>query len=282
MAIKYKADIKLWPRYLTAVVISSLLCIFTGCSLEKEVPGEVFIVTQGGSSIKLGLVDVRIIPESEFTPYIQKKIAAAKLEITNINPKLNILKEESSQLLRSLNEAGTKLLSLFDKLIKDPDQKMRILTESIEKDKKDKKHPTSDIMLAVKSYSRSPSEKIESEKIEKILKDLEGRLEENDKEYKAAQLKYIRFQGGPYYVEGLPQGQSYKTDADGRFLMKLPKGKYAVVAHATRKTIDATEEYYWFVWQAVDGNPKKLMLSNDNLLETNCQDCIINLKQLPY
>lgn len=281
MAIWYKTGVKLWHRHFTVLVILSL-CILTGCSFEQEIPGEVFIVTQGAQNIKLGLVDVRVIPESEFTPYIQEKIASAKLEITNINPKLNKLKDESSQLLHNLNEESAKLLSLFDKLIKDPEQKMRILTESIEKNKKDKKHPTSDIMAAVKSFSRSISEKIESEKIENKIKDGEEKLAVNDKEYKAAWLKYIRFQGGPYYVEGLPHGQTYKTDADGKFLMRLSKGKYAVVAHATRKILDSTEEYYWFVWQTVDGNSKKLMLSNDNLLGTNCQDCIINLKQLSY
>jgi len=59
--------------------------------------------------------------------------------------------------------------------------------------------------------------------------------------------------------------RSAKTDADGKFQMKIPRsGSYVVAASSSRFVGGSTEKYYWLV--KVD--PRKestIMLSNDNL-----------------
>lgn len=46
-------------------IIATLL--LTGCGLlEKEITGNVFIVTKGGSNIKLGLIAISVIPKDKF------------------------------------------------------------------------------------------------------------------------------------------------------------------------------------------------------------------------
>jgi len=59
-----------------------------------------------------------------------------------------------------------------------------------------------------------------------------------------------------------------KTDADGRFTMRLPANEDVVlVAQATRAVLDETESYYWVV--PVERSPttssSEFLLSNDNL-----------------
>ena len=69
--------------------------------------------------------------------------------------------------------------------------------------------------------------------------------------------------------EGMPKGiVTATTDADGRFSMKTPtRGKYAVVAHASRQIFGSREEYYWIVWTSPEGEPSQTVtLSNNNLL----------------
>jgi hypothetical protein len=80
-----------------------------------------------------------------------------------------------------------------------------------------------------------------------------------------------------FYTDGLPRLQSTKTDADGRFNFTVPrKGKYALVARASRSVGGDTENYYWFVWVSVDGEaPKRVMLSNDNLWKVDGPDVVV-------
>lgn len=70
--------------------------------------------------------------------------------------------------------------------------------------------------------------------------------------------------------------QVAKTDADGNFALRLKPGRYALVADSKRKIADKTEEYYWLVW--IDANEQtkdRVFLSNDNLIETYCPDCVV-------
>lgn len=66
------------------------------------------------------------------------------------------------------------------------------------------------------------------------------------------------------------------TDADGKFALKLSKaGKYAIAAKSTRRVFDKTEEYYWLFWIVVNGDPKSIMLSNNNLTDSGSTDSLI-------
>lgn len=88
----------------------------------------------------------------------------------------------------------------------------------------------------------------------------------------AAMQKYTN---GAYYFSRLPAGISIsKTDADGKFKLDLPAGKYALAAKSSRHVSDETEEYYWLVWINTSSSNQSIMLSNDNLVKTGCTDCV--------
>lgn len=80
---------------------------------------------------------------------------------------------------------------------------------------------------------------------------------------------------GEYFFEGLPSAIAIaKTDADGRFTLALPhRGRYGIVARASRELFKEHETYFWFVWVSLNGQrSKRLTLSNDNLLGAGSPD----------
>jgi len=80
---------------------------------------------------------------------------------------------------------------------------------------------------------------------------------------------------GAYYFTDLPVAVAIdKTDADGKFQLDLPMGKYALAARSSRQISGEVEEYFWIVWVNVSAKNRSVLLSNDNLFETNCKDCV--------
>lgn len=57
-------------------------------------------------------------------------------------------------------------------------------------------------------------------------------------------------------------------------LQKIKTGKYAVVAASSRYVGVDTEEYYWLMCVNVGKEPQRIILSNDNLFKTNCDECV--------
>lgn len=70
------------------------------------------------------------------------------------------------------------------------------------------------------------------------------------------------------------KGLKAVTDSDGRFSLKLPSsGRYVLIAKASRRVFDKTENYSWLIWTNVKGeDDKSIMLSNQNLTSSNCAD----------
>ena len=102
-------------------------------------------------------------------------------------------------------------------------------------------------------------------------------------EFDSMNAQYIAYKSYPFYLAGLPTPfTTAKTDADGKFSLKLKPGKYVLAAISSRTVGTDTEKYCWLVWLTVDPNQsKRVMLSNDNLFETNCSDCLVHLTDFP-
>jgi hypothetical protein len=189
-----------------------------GCASDVELTGDVFIVTQSGQSIKLGLVEVQIIPESAMQPFVQSKLQTAKSELERIDIMEVNCDKELEQISREVKQATNN----------------------------------------------------------EELTDLESRLHNNTEAMRIIWDERKKYTGGSFFMSGLPTPElTTKTDADGKFMLRLKPGKYAIAAYAQRTIIDSTEKHYWLVWTAVrSSQPKRLMLSNDNLFEAHCDDCV--------
>lgn len=94
-------------------------------------------------------------------------------------------------------------------------------------------------------------------------------------ECKAVIAEYESFDKTEFLFDGLPRVSAIaKTDADGKFTLSLPKGKYVLTANSSRKVAGSLEAYYWFIFVDSSSADQPIILSNDNLLETKCNECV--------
>ena len=90
------------------------------------------------------------------------------------------------------------------------------------------------------------------------------------------QKKLIKFTSPESYMQDMPApANASKTDADGNFTLTVPSGKYVIAATANRTVFEDTEQYYWLVRIDASSPVQSLMLSNDNQVETKCDDCVL-------
>jgi hypothetical protein len=91
----------------------------------------------------------------------------------------------------------------------------------------------------------------------------------------AAQSHYESLTSPAGYFDGLPAAVAQaKTDADGKFSMSLPVGDYVLAAATSRAIFKDMEQYYWLVKLDPNDQSQSLMLSNDNMVQTKCRECI--------
>ena len=183
--------------------------------LEGDLNGEIFIVTGGGENIRLGLVEVKLIPEDSIQEFIQLKEHELDIVITNINKK-------------------------------------------------------------IEEYNMIPSPPVTWERlIELLMKKTILRKEINHDIY--------NINSGKYLFDGLPvETVKTKTDADGKFTLRMKRGvRMALAARGRRDALN--EDYYWLIWVSLEGKSnKRIILSNDNHVKANPSESIIHIKELPY
>jgi hypothetical protein len=108
-------------------VLSLTFVFLNCCARECQLEGEVFIVTKGGHNVKLGLVEVKALPEKEILAFIEKKKAEAKEKIGGVTTERNRCQ---SEYIKAQSEYNKRFfasgLKLFDRLL---DAKMTALKE---------------------------------------------------------------------------------------------------------------------------------------------------------
>lgn len=110
-----------------------------------------------------------------------------------------------------------------------------------------------------------------TEGFEKALQDYKDAIHEHSKVLGMSNYLHSAL----YYFSDLPTPlQTTKTDADGKFTFKVPKGTYVIAATSSRAIGKGTESYCWLVKVVADAD-KKVMLANDNLSTSNSPDSMI-------
>jgi hypothetical protein len=92
-----------------------------------------------------------------------------------------------------------------------------------------------------------------------------------------------RFRDARYFSQGLPPAvRETRTDASGNFEIDVPPGRYALVALVDARPGDARETVGWLLWIEVrDGAPEPLLLDDRNRHGSDCDACIVSVKELP-
>lgn len=200
-----------------------------------NISGQVFVVTQGKENIKLALVEVGAIPEKDITQSIMSKHSTGLEQQKELKTKLESAKKSANAASASYARAKRKSEEAFRHVLDGGD------------------------------YVDAVGEELK----------LEGPAESKNSNYKRIKANFDYFDSPNYYFESLPTSIAIsKTDADGKFSLSLPAGKYAIAATSSRNVVNHTELYYWLVLVDTSSPNQSLMLSNDNLFETKCKECV--------
>jgi hypothetical protein len=207
-----------------------LVVIVLGCSREKNLTGEIFIVTQGGQNYKLGLVSVNLISQDKIKTHLGKK---AKIANQNIAPIYNDYKQ-----------------------LKDSIDKLTVTAEEFDKK-----------VQLLKSYDKN-NELLSA--LKRSLSVAEKKLDLMTKAAPLEKVILLYADGSFFFDGLPGSIDSTKTDSDGRFRFVVQKeSKYYIVAKATRNIGDKKEYYYWIVEYPNPSfrEDDKILLSNDNLFD---------------
>jgi hypothetical protein len=207
----------------------------------KTIDGQVFIVTAGGPSIKLALVQVAAVSQGDIQKHIADTDASLVAERTKIDATVMELTQAIERDRRSLGpakwEAGKGGFGWW--MMRGPGVGKNGATEW------PKFHA------------------------------LEQRLAKNEERARPvlSRQNYLR-SAAPYFVTLPSPIATAKTDADGRFQLNIPdEGDYALVASSSRLVFNTTEKYLWIV--RVKPQDSKATLSNDNLTTAGSEDSLL-------
>lgn len=215
---------------------------------KLSISGQVFIVTNGRDNIKLALVEVAAIPENDLLQYIKVKHASGIEQKVPLMPAY----EASVKEYRAASVATAQAMQRMDRATRI--MQNRIETDSIDKSIEKLNAHSASIDIFEKASAREYSKATNMNKLKS---------------------KIDHFDSGQYYFEKLPTPLVVsKTDADGRFSLSLPNGKYVIAASTGRKVGASNETYYWLVKIDTTMKNQSLMLSNDNIFGTSCAECI--------
>lgn len=224
------------------VILMLLLSVVSSSAMAAKrvnITGQVFVVTQGRQNIKLALVEISAIPEKVMIKHIKTKHSKGLEQQMAMIPELESARAASRS---ALDEADALMIK-----IKEQDEATK--------------------------YQRK-SRAIRSEEI-RVLEEAVAKEEAAIKIRKEVESKSLYFDSPEYYFENLPTTiAKSKTDIDGKFTLTLPTGKYVIVARSDRVVIKGDENYYWLVLVDTSSPNQSLMLSNDNLFETKCNECV--------
>jgi hypothetical protein len=111
--------------------LGSAACLFLNLVLSgtafgaDSIRGQVFIVTQGGENVRLGLVTVALYPEKEMLAYIARRSEEARLEREAIAPALDAAMEslstanaqyENALKMVGMRDGGSSLNQRYDEV----------------------------------------------------------------------------------------------------------------------------------------------------------------------
>ena len=222
------------------------------------VSGQVFIVTKGRDNIKLALVEVAALPEDLLLDHIQKKRSLGLAQRSQMAPELVSAMKEALVARKAADAGYTE---------------QRVATQR-----------------ARAAWSQGPyrSGTEEYDQSIKTRAELDEKQRETMERYSVAlqrantkeaaslkvQVAVTYFDQLDYYLTDLPSHQATtKTDADGRFTL-VPPGKFVLAATTSRRVGLSSEVYHWLVLVDTLALPTPLMLSNDNMFETKCSQCV--------
>ena len=263
--------------------------LFVGSCATRSIHGQVFVVTEGGTSVKLGSVRILLFPEERMLAHVADRdhwYEAALSRARDENAELARVVAESDAISDSLEALRMARLRAELKQTETDEERSRERARIARRDAQDAVGKYADAherrMAAATSdqIMRGDVDPVEERRRMEVLAEEADQAEarEGSLLQRIATLKTqlsgagarSRFQPLPIphktsamYFEDLPLPRmAAETDADGRFTLRLPStGKWVIAAHGERKLSGRVEDYYWMV-RVSTGGEGDLLLSN--------------------
>lgn len=255
-----------------------------GCSLgRRTINGQVFIATQGGESVKLGMVEVVLLPENS----VMERVAAREAEFKN--------------LLAEVREANAGAIAGCKAINDSPSERARVWREKLQPELREKETRLAQAEVWVAEAERAHNEAESArwtggesgggsaglDKLNAAAANLARAHEAQDllRDQCAGLLRRLsHVPDSVVSAKMIPEPtlshESYfqtlylravaktQTDADGRFSLAVPRsGRFMLAAQSARKLLNTTETYFWLVKvpdSAKQGTP--VLLCNSSLL----------------
>lgn len=209
---------------------------------DVVVQGQVFIVTKGGNNIKLALVNVAAYKEKDMLAQFDKTWETEQDERAHAVVRIEEAKKASDAANERLKEARAR-----------GDAAREYARANL---------------LNKNALNAMTEASAESSRLSAVYG---ATLDANSTERK----KLAALSSARHFIEKLSDPvTTSKSDADGNFDLTVPAGAYVLVATGKRLAGSSTELYEWMV--RVDAaKPLKVMLSNDNMNDTKCTECVV-------
>ena len=241
---------------------------------EKEVSGSVFIVTQGGENIKLGLVQLRVYNHADIEVLAKPILDKYKGVLADRYQALNAELEAGSRIENQRNENQRRVKENSARLVQWAEERRKTIDGS----------STEDMNRLISELNQKQAELEPLAAMEKQLN------EEYDAALKRTQhaLEAVKSVKDECLYEiyeklymNLTAVTSVKSDADGKFRFKVSRhGDYVLAANATRRAGKDEEKYYWLLKLGEIQKSEELLVSNDNLLTGSSGTSVFNLNSI--
>lgn len=109
------------------------------------------------------------------------------------------------------------------------------------------------------------------------------RSDEKERAFDDQEREVRRYREARFYAQGLtPVIQAARVDESGAFEMALAPGRYALVAVADPASSRGAASAGWLLWIEVrEGSKAPILLDEKNQHGTDCDACIVTVRELP-
>jgi hypothetical protein len=248
-------------RHALLISIFISFALLAGCS--SKIDGEVFIVTKGGQSVKLGLIDVYAVPVGDlpekYTKYIKKqdayiKDAYSKINTSTYDPAYAKYREQVKGLIPVVKVFSEQVKALENNRFRSAETIRGAYHKQREIEQKYNSLP---VVQACEASIEAVKSSMQ------MIKDQQSRIEDSvRKEF--GNKTFIDFIQSAATLDG---ARKVTTNSDGKFVISVPSSSgYYIFARASREALN--ESYTWLlpVTESKDG---RLTLSNNNLLDSD-------------
>jgi hypothetical protein len=233
---------------------------------ERVIKGQVFLVLKNRQTIKLSLVEIRLLDAHSSGETFNRERAEAASRLAVLRPKRVALSSGVAELTQAVSRyadgdiAQKKLVAIFN-------ERTQIATATI----RDPSMPEWFKQDARKDLTSIRADVAKNADTERLRLSLKTRtvtlLQQAEAELKAVSVEIRRLENPETYLSRFSGDVLARatTDTDGRFSIVLPAGeRFLLAASVSRMTGGEEETFGWLVPVSPE-NPGEVVLSNQNL-----------------